>query len=314
MPGREQDRAADVGRRHARRGGWPSTAARRWRRAPPPAATRCGRRRGAPGGGGRRTRVRGTARRMVGRQRHRAHRRRAALCPGWDATDALPVARTRRELAAAPRGARAPTSPASWPAYDEPRRRRDRAAPAVARRGGGPRGGARRDQRRRAARSSSSGLRRQLRHDRQPRRRGPGPATPTLERHGATLRQLVGPPGGVGRRPRRRGAGRRPARSPPTTPSRCSAPRPAPSTRCPGRGGALRRAGRHRLVGVGPAAPGRHVAAHRRRSPSPTVTPRRCRCRRCAASPPTPTPACAGPRSTPSWRRGRRSPPPAPRR
>ena len=56
----------------------------------------------------------------------------------------------------------------------------------------------------------------------------------TLERDAATLRQLARPPGGVGGRPRARGAGRAPARSPPTTPSRCSAPRPGPSTRCPG--------------------------------------------------------------------------------
>ena len=97
--------------------------------------------------------------------------------------------------------------------------------------------------------------------------------------------------------------------TPPASTRPAAAPRRplgAPDVR--GRGGALRPARHRRLVGVGPPAVRRHVAADRRR-----VVPRRHR--RAAADAGgaraghrTPTRRCAAPRTTPSWRRGRGSP------
>ncbi len=135
-----------------------------------------------------------------------------------------------------------------------------------------------------------------------------------LDRHDATMRQLVGPLHGVGGGPGTDGPGL-------GQPARCR-PRLRPrSGRCPrrapdgSRGGVdVRRAARDRLGCVGPAPQRRHVAAPRHDRPSRTARPSSSRSPRCAGWRPTPTPRCAGPPTTPSWRPGRRWRCPSPRR
>ena len=92
----------------------------------------------------------------------------------------------------------------------------------------------------------------------------------TLERDAATLRQLARPPGGVGGRPRARGAGRgQPARRRPRLPAAAGrGPGRAPDARA--RGGALRRAGASpaRRRGTGCTATSRRSSPPTSRSPT----------------------------------------------
>ena len=162
------------------------------------------------------------------------------------------------------------------------------------------------------ARWSGSGLHLRLRHHRQPRRCRPGRATPTLERHEATLRQLsarftawvaaLGPEALAAASP----PGRRPR-----LPARAAPAARAEHQMGPGEEALYAELGRHRIVGAGTAC-----TATSRRSCIADVHLRR-RQRRDAADDrgarpghPAPTRPCAGPPTTPSWRRGRRWPSP----
>ncbi len=180
--------------------------------------------------------------------------------PRWDVSDVFPSLHSR-QLASAREQLERRHRPAGQPVR-RARRGRGRLSRPVARGGGCRRGGDHRDQRRGAPVRAAEGLRGQLRHHRQPQRRRPGPVLDARARSGHAA-PAGRPPRRVGGRPRSRGPGRRqPARRRPRVPPPAGGrPRRAPDARR--RRGALRRTGGDGLVGVGPAPPGRDLAAGR---------------------------------------------------